>query len=56
MAWEWEWELEEEKEARGRERSETAEESGEGASEAVGLVGGGVNVIWIPCVPIVQSR
>ena len=41
---------------RGRERREMAEESGEGASEAEGLVGGGVNVIWMPCVPMVQSR
>ena len=51
-----EWADEDEKEARGRERSETAEESGEGASEAGGLVGGGVKVIWMPCVPTVQSR
>jgi hypothetical protein len=41
---------------RGRESSEMAEESGEGASEAEGLVGGGEKVIWMPCVPIVQSR
>ena len=51
-----EWADEDEKEARGRERSETAEESGEGASEAEGLVGGGEKVIWMPCVPTVQSR
>ena len=49
-------EEDDEKEAKGRERSETAEESGEGASEAGGLVGGGVKVIWMPCVPTVQSR
>jgi hypothetical protein len=49
------WE-EEEREVRGRERRDIAEESGEGASEAVGLVDGGVNEIWMPCVPIVQSR
>jgi hypothetical protein len=41
---------------RGRERRETAEESGEGASEAEGLVGGGEKVTWMPCVPMVQSR
>jgi hypothetical protein len=33
-----------------------AEESGEGASEAEGLVGSGVNEIWMPCMPTVQSR
>ena len=33
-----------------------AEESGEGASEAEGLVEGGLNDIWMPCVPTVQSR
>jgi hypothetical protein len=49
-------EWEEEREASGRERRDIAEESGEGASEAEGLVGGGVNDIWMPCVPIVQSR
>jgi hypothetical protein len=49
-------EVEVEKEVKGRERSETAEESGEGASEAEGLVEGGVNEIWMPCVPMVQSR
>ena len=47
---------EEEREVSGRERRDIAEESGEGASEAEGLVAGGVNDIWIPCVPIVQSR
>jgi hypothetical protein len=52
-AWE---EDEEEREVRGRERRDIAEERGEGASEAEGLVDGGVNEIWIPCVPIVQSR
>lgn len=46
----------EEREARGRERRDIAEESGDGASEAEGLVDGGVNEIWMPCVPIVQSR
>jgi hypothetical protein len=54
-----EWEEEEEcdrEESKGRERSETAEESGEGASEAEGLVEGGEKVIWMPCVPMVQSR
>jgi len=45
-----------EEEVRGRERSETAEESGEGASEAEGLVEGGLNEIWMPWVPTVQSR
>jgi len=49
------WE-EDERDARGRERRDMAEESGEGASEDEGLVGGGVNDIWMPCVPIVQSR
>lgn len=44
------------KDVKGRERSEMAEESGEGASEAEGLVGSGVNEIWMPCVPMVQSR
>jgi hypothetical protein len=44
------------REVKGRERSEMAEESGEGASEAEGLVGSGVNEIWMPCVPTVQSR
>jgi len=46
------------KEDKGRERSEMAEESGEGASEAEaeGLVGRGVNEIWMPWVPMVQSR
>jgi hypothetical protein len=52
----WEDEEEDEREVRGRERRDTAEESGEGASEAEGLVDGGVNEIWIPWVPIVQSR
>ena len=47
---------EEGEEVRGRERSETAEESGEGASEAVGLVEGGLNEICMPWVPTVQSR
>ena len=47
---------EEEREVNGRERRDIAEESGEGASEAEGLVDGGVNEIWMPCVPIVQSR
>jgi hypothetical protein len=51
----WE-EEEEEREVSGRERRDIAEESGEGASEAEGLVGGGENEIWMPCVPIVQSR
>ena len=55
VAWEDE-EEDEEREVRGRERRDIAEESGEGASEAEGLVGGGVNDIWMPCVPIVQSR
>jgi len=49
-------EEEEEREVSGRERRDIAEESGEGASEAEWLVDGGVNEIWIPCVPIVQSR
>jgi hypothetical protein len=47
---------EDEEEVKGRERSETAEERGEGASEAEGLVEGGLNEIWMPCVPTVQSR
>ena len=43
------WEEEEgEREASGRERRDIAEESGEGASEAEGLVNGGVNDIWMP--------
>ena len=46
----------EDEEVKGRERSETAEESGEGASEAEGLVEGGLKEIWMPCVPTVQSR
>lgn len=46
----------EESEVSGRERRDIAEESGEGASDAEGLVGGGVNEIWMPCVPTVQSR
>ena len=41
-------ELWEEREVRGRERRDIAEESGEGASDAEGLVGGGVNEIWMP--------
>jgi hypothetical protein len=49
-------EREEEREESGRVRSETAEESGEGASEAEGLVDGGEKDIWMPCVPSVQSR
>lgn len=49
-------EWEEESEVSGRERRDIAEESGDGASEAEGLVGGGANEIWMPCVPIVQSR
>jgi len=36
---------EEEREVNGRERRDIAEESGEGASEAEGLVDGGVNEI-----------
>jgi len=44
-----EWEEEEdEREVSGRERRDIAEESGEGASEAEGLVSGGVNEIWMP--------
>lgn len=38
-------EEEDEREVNGRERRDTAEESGEGASEAEGLVDGGVNDI-----------
>jgi len=47
---------EDERDVKGRERRDMAEESGEGASEDEGLVDGGVNDIWMPCVPIVQSR
>ena len=39
------WEDEDEREVSGRERRDIAEESGEGASEAEGLVDGGVNDI-----------
>jgi len=43
--WEEADEGEDEREVSGRERRDMAEESGEGASEAEGLVGGGVNEI-----------
>ena len=45
-----------EEEVKGWERSEMAEESGEGASEAEGLIEGRLKEIWMPCMLTVQSR